>query len=96
MNNDLDILKTVLTAWTDNQLDEANSMMKIEARRRRENRTTVNKVSMQAGDIVIFDGVKSGACTAEIVRVKTKKAIVRDTTTGMRWDVPLGMLRKKH
>jgi hypothetical protein len=96
MNDDLDILRTLLTTWTDEQLNRAKSMTVEEARRRGTQRAVDNKCSMSPGDMVSWRGNKSGTCTGNIIKVKTKKAIVRDSSTGLNWDVPLSMLTKGH
>ena len=96
MNNDLDILKTLLATWTDEQLNSAKNMTLNEFRRRGTSRAAINKGTMSQGDEVSWQGSKSGMCTGKIVRVKTKKAIVRDNNTGLSWDVPLSMLKKQY
>jgi hypothetical protein len=96
MNNDLDLLKTLLTTWTDEQLNRAKAMTIAETSRRGTRRAVDNKGSLSPGDAVRWQGNKSGTCAGNIIRVKTKKAIVRDSSTGLNWDVPLSMLSKGH
>ena len=89
----MDILKTMLMTWTDEEVSQAWKLVAAEGKLRTNKKTVKNKGSLKAGDTVSFVGRKSGAVTGVIVRVKTKKAIVE--VSGQNWDVPLSMLKKE-
>ena len=93
MSTNMDILKTMLLTWTDEEVSEAWNLIAAEGEQRRATRTANARFSLKAGDKVYFEGNKSGKCYGTIVRVKRKKAIVQ--VSGSRnWDVPLSMLKK--
>ena len=89
----MDILKTLLLTWTDEQVSEAWNLIANEGTTRRNKKTEAARFSLKTGDKVYFEGAKAGKCYGTIVRVKRKKAIVK--VSGSRnWDVPLNMLTK--
>lgn len=92
MSNNMDILKTMLLTWTDDEVSHAWGLIAEEGKLRKNKRTQNMKSSLSPGDTVSFNGRKSGAVTGHIVRIKTKKAIVE--VAGQNWDVPLAMLKK--
>ena len=93
MSTNMDILKTMLLTWTDDEISEAWRLIAAEGKMRRERATSNARSSLRAGDKVYFEGNRSGKCYGTIVRVKRKKAIVQ--VPGSRnWDVPLSMLKK--
>jgi preprotein translocase subunit YajC len=92
MSSNMDILKTMLLTWTDEEVNEVWSLVAAEGKLRQTNRTINMKSSLSPGDTVSFNGRKSGAVSGTIVRIKTKKAIVE--VSGRQWDVPLAMLTK--
>ena len=93
MSTNMDILKTMLLTWTDDEISEAWRLIAAEGKMRRERATSKARSSLRAGDKVYFEGNRSGKCYGTIVRVKRKKAIVQ--VPGSRnWDVPLSMLKK--
>ena len=83
----------------DTDFEEAFEIMCQERNLRRDKRMKNNKRSLKVGSIVEGSGNKSGSCTGEVVKVKTKKAIVRQTNggnlkhNGTNWDIPMSMLR---
>tara|TARA_B100000131_G_C17576244_1_gene393102 strand:- start:53 stop:325 length:273 start_codon:yes stop_codon:yes gene_type:complete len=81
----------------DADFEAAFELMCEERNLRRDKRMLDNKVALRAGSIVEWSGAKSGACTGEVIRVKTKKAIVKQTSSGRHqgtnWDIPMSMLR---
>tara|TARA_Y100000593_G_C4143532_1_gene253470 strand:+ start:170 stop:451 length:282 start_codon:yes stop_codon:yes gene_type:complete len=93
MTNNLEILKTMLLTWTDDEVSKAWAMIAEEGKFRQNKRTRNMKSSLAAGDTVSFNGKRSGAVVGTIVRIKTKKAIVE--VNGQNWDVPLAMLKKE-
>ena len=78
--------------WSDEEVSEAWSIIAKEGKQRREMKSKKIKSSLSVGDIVNFEGRKSGKCKGKIVRIKRKKAIVE--VSGRNWDVPLSMLEK--
>ena len=93
MSTNMDILKTMLLTWTDDEISEAWSLIAAEGQRRREWATSHARTQLRAGDDVYFEDNRSGKCYGTIVRVKRKKAIVQ--VAGSRnWDVPLNLLKK--
>lgn len=90
-SNNLDILRTMLYTWTDQEITEAWSLIAAEGDRRREVRTKKVKSELKSGDRVSWDhGSKQG----DVVRVKYKKAIVKESGMKHNWDIPLSMLTK--
>ena len=77
---------------------EVYSMLGKETRLRREIKASNNRRVLRKGSLVEWAGKKSGACTGEVVRVKRKKAIVKQTSPassrhcGTNWDIPMAML----
>jgi hypothetical protein len=78
------------------ELREVQKMVSEETRVRRELKTRNNKRSLKIGSIVEWTGQKSGSCTGEVIRVKRKKCIVKQTCPAVRmngnWDIPMSML----
>ena len=92
-NQNMNILKTMLLTWSDDQVSEAWRIVAAEGKLRQERKATNLRGQLVEGDRVSFTGRKVGSVTGTIVRVKRKKAIVR--VGGSRnWDVPLSMLKK--
>lgn len=90
--NNMDILKTMLYTWTDEEVDKAWGLIAEEGKRRKVDRTTRIKQHLHPGDMVAFTGNKTGNVTGEVIKVKYKKAIVR--VADQNWDVPFHMLTK--
>ena len=97
MNNNVQVFRTMALTLNDADFEAAFELMCEERNLRRDKRMLDNKVSLRAGSIVEWSGTKSGACTGEVIRVKTKKAIVKQTSSGRHqgtnWDIPMSMLR---
>ena len=99
MNNNVQVFRTMALTLNDADFHEAFQIMCEERNARREKRMTDNKRTLKVGSIVEWSGAKSGACTGEVVRVKTKKAIVKQTNggnlryNGTNWDIPMSMLK---
>ena len=91
MNDDMEILKTMLLTWNDAQVQQAWNLIQDEGIYRQGKRRAANKRSLRPGDKVHFmnAGVR---VDGTIVRVKRKKAIVEVTADRRNWDVPLSML----
>ena len=97
MNNNVQVFRTMALTLTDAEFQEAFQIMCEERNDRRQRRMMNNKTVLGKGSIVEWSGSKSGACTGEVVRVKTKKAIVKQTSSGRHqgtnWDIPMSMLK---
>ena len=92
-DQNMDLLKTMLLTWTDEEIKQAWALIAEEGKLRTKQKTAKNKGALRAGDTVSFSGRKAGSVSGVIVRVKTKKAIV--AVAGQNWDVPLSMLTKE-
>ena len=97
MNNNVQVFRTMALTLNDADFEAAFEVMCQERNLRRDKRMLDNKVSLRKGSVVEWSGTKSGACTGEVVKVKTKKAIVRQTSSGRyqgtNWDIPMSMLK---
>ena len=75
---------------------ECYDMLGAETRMRRELKAAQNKRELKIGSIVEWSGRKSGSCTGEVIKVKRKKCIVKQTVpariSGGNWDIPMAML----
>ena len=98
MNNNVQVFRTMALTLSDADFQEAFQIMCEERNHRRDRRLKDNKHALRVGSIVEWQGSKSGACTGEVVKVKTKKAIVKQTNggnleyIGTNWDIPMSML----
>jgi hypothetical protein len=92
-DDNMNILKTMILTWTDEQVSEAWHIIAKEGKNRRESAARQMRCALKAGDKVSFSG-KAGLVAGTIVRVKRKKAIV-SAAGSPNWDVPLSMLRKE-
>ena len=92
MSADKHILSTLLVTWSDEQLLEAYRMVSGEYNERKKEKAANNKSKLYPSCKVSWTGKRTGSCTGSVVRVKTKKAIVKDDKTGTRWDIPMSML----
>ena len=90
-SNNLDILKTMLYTWTDEEVQAAWVMIAKEGESRRGARTKKLKSVLRPGDTVSWS---AGKKTGKVVRVKYKKAIVKEDGLAHNWDIPLSMLTK--
>ena len=93
--NNLNIINTLAHTLNDSELSEAIGVL-VEARKERQaGNLLVMKNSLCPGDTVEFY-VSRRACfvRATVEKTKTKKALVIEEGTGLRWDVPMGMLKK--
>ena len=99
MNNNVQVFRTMALTLNDADFEAAFEIMCQERNIRRDKRMLDNKRTLRVGSIVEWSGSKSGACTGEVVKVKTKKAIVRQTNggnlkyNGTKWDIPMSMLK---
>ena len=82
MKDNVKIFRAMAITLNDEDFEAAFQLMCEERNTRRELRMVHNKKSLRVGSIVEWSGSRSGACTGEVVKVKTKKAIVRQTNGG--------------
>ena len=97
MTNNVNVFRTMALTLNDAEFEAAFHIMCEERNDRRQRRMMNNKATLSEGSIVEWTGSKSGSCTGEVVRVKTKKAIVKQTSAGRHqgtnWDIPMSMLK---
>ena len=97
MNNNIQIFKTMALTLDDADFAAAFELMSIERKARSVCRLQMNRGKLRRGSLVEWTGNKSGTCTGEVVKVKTKKAIVKQTSAGraqgQNWDIPMSMLK---
>ncbi len=92
LSSNLDILHTMLHTWSDEEVNQAWSMISKEGERRREAKTKRMKTKLKPGDKVTWSNGKSQGV---IVRCKYKKAIVSECGVEQNWDIPFSMLTKQ-
>ena len=93
--NNLNVINTLAHTLNDDELTEAINML-VSSRNERQAGTLLNmKNTLRPGDTVEFY-VSRRSCYVRgtVEKTKTKKAIIIEEGTGMRWDVPMGMLKK--
>jgi len=90
MNGFLEVIRTTRLTMSEDELSEALKLLQDERSLRRERAFSENKGLMKAGDTVSFINNEGVRVLGEIIKVKTKKALVRVGDTN--WDVPIGML----
>ena len=90
-SSDMDILKTLLMTWDDDQVTRAWHLISEEGKRRRVEKNKRLKQDLKTGDKVTWSGGKK---QGTIVRTKYKKAIVSEHGHPHNWDIPFHMLTK--
>jgi hypothetical protein len=90
------MLDAMFKTMEHSEIMECYDMLGAETRLRRDIKAAQNKRALRVGSVVEWSGRKSGSCTGEVVRVKRKKCIVKQTSparlgTG-NWDIPMSML----
>ncbi len=94
MNEKLNVFNTLAHTLNEYELTEAISMLVAERRRRQGDQLLEMKNVLSVGDMVEwFSGRSKKVKTGRVVKVKTKKAIVEETSMLQRWDIPMGMLK---
>ncbi len=92
------MFETMFKTMEHSEIMEVYEMLGKETRVRRDIKAANNRRDLRKGSIVEWNGNKSGSCTGEVVRVKRKKAIVKQTSPansryhGTNWDIPMSML----
>ena len=98
MKDNVKIFQAMAITLNDEDFEAAFQLMREERNVRRELRMAHNKVKLREGSLVEWTGSKSGTCTGEVIKVKRKKAIVKQVTglgrhQGINWDIPMSMLK---
>ena len=90
------MLDAMFKTMDHSEIMECYDMLGKETRMRRDLKAAQNKRELKVGSIVEWSGRKSGSCTGEVIRVKRKKCIVKQTSpariVGGNWDIPMSML----
>ncbi len=92
MNGLVEALKTGCLVLTDEELSQAYKILSDEYLVRRERREKATKRQLVVGQDVKFFHSEKGDIHGTIRKVKYKKALVKDKSTGVIWDVPFHML----
>ena len=93
--SNLNVINTLAHTLNNDELTEAINML-VAARGERQASNLLNmKNTLRPGDTIEFY-VSKRRCYVRgtVEKTKTKKAIIVEEGTGMRWDVPMGMLKK--
>ena len=93
--SNLNVINTLAHTLNNDELTEAINML-VTARGERQASNLLNmKNTLRPGDTIEFY-VSKRRCYVRgtVEKTKTKKAIIVEEGTGMRWDVPMGMLKK--
>tara|TARA_Y100000310_G_scaffold265805_1_gene277043 strand:- start:215 stop:508 length:294 start_codon:yes stop_codon:yes gene_type:complete len=94
MNEKLNVFNTLAHTLDEYELTEAISILVEEKRKRQGKQLLEMKHALSVGDMVEwFSGRSKKVKTGRVVKVKTKKAIVEETSMLQRWDIPMGMLK---
>jgi len=90
------MLDTMFKTMNHDEIMECYDMLGAETRLRRELKTANTKRHLSVGSIVEWSGRKSGSCTGQVLKVKRKKCIVKQTSPVRQgqgnWDIPMSML----
>ena len=95
MSENTNVINTLAHTLTDNELNQAISMLVSERKRRQGAQLLEMKNHLSVGDKVEWFSSRSQSVkTGMVVKTKTKKAIVEEDNLRMKWDIPMGMLKK--
>ena len=95
MSGNLSIIDTLAITLTDHELSEAISILVKVRSQRQGNQLLEMKSKLNPGDRVEWYSSRSQQVkTGTVVKTKTKKAIVEEENMLMKWDIPMGMLKK--
>ncbi len=93
MSDALSVFHTMSKTLDDRELREAINILCSERTTRGERKTNENRYLLKVGDKVEWTG-RMGASTGTVVKVKRKKAIVKEDKMLGRWDIPMSMLTR--
>ena len=95
VNEKLNVFNTLAHTLNEYELTEAINILIEEKRTRQGKQLLEMKNTLSTGDLVEwYSGRSKKVKTGRVVKVKTKKAIVEETSMLGRWDIPMGMLKK--
>ncbi len=95
MSENTNVINTLAHTLTDNELNQAISTLASERKRRQGAQLLEMKNHLSVGDKVEWFSSRSQSMkTGMVVKTKTKKAIVEEENMLMKWDIPMGMLKK--
>ena len=93
--SNLNVINTLAHTLNNDELTEAINMLVAARGERQASNLLSMKNTLRPGDTIEFYVSKRGCYVRGTVeKTKTKKAIIVEEGTGMRWDVPMGMLKK--
>ena len=91
----IELIETLKHTLTDYELTEAITLLVDERKARHSGNLLEMKNSLIVGDRVEwYSSSKKSVLYGEVVKTKTKKAIVCQEGSTLRWDIPMGMLKK--
>ena len=95
MSENTNVINTLAHTLTDIELNQAISMLVSERKRRQGDQLLEMKNHLNVGDKVEWFSSRSQSVkTGMVIKTKTKKAIVEEENMLMKWDIPMGMLKK--
>lgn len=91
----IELVQTLKHTLTGHELAEAISILVEERKLRQSGQLLHMKNSLIVGDRVEwYSSRRNCILYGNVVRTKTKKAIVQQEGTTLNWDIPMGMLKK--
>ena len=91
----IELIETLSHTLTDYELSEAITLLVDERKARQKGKLLEMKNSLIVGDRVEWYSSRNKAVLyGKVVKTKTKKAIVHQEGSTLRWDIPMGMLKK--
>ena len=95
VSENTNVINTLAHTLTDIELNQAISMLVSERTRRQGAQLLEMKNQLSVGDKVEwFSSRGQQVKIGTVVKTKTKKAIVEEENMLMKWDIPMGMLKK--
>tara|TARA_B100001094_G_scaffold332256_1_gene403555 strand:+ start:3109 stop:3399 length:291 start_codon:yes stop_codon:yes gene_type:complete len=95
MNKNINVINTLAHTLSISDLTEAIQILVSARKERQEGNLLVMKSVLAPGDTVEFYvGRRGQYVRGTVEKAKTKKAFVIEEGSGLRWDVPMGMLKK--
>lgn len=91
VDDNLKILKTLICTWSDAEINKAWGMIAQEGERRQKARADALKSSLCVGDTVTWN---HGSSQGVVVKIKYKKAIIKENGVRHNWDIRLSSLTK--
>ena len=92
-NDNMDILRTMLLTWTDEEVSKAWKLVAEEGKNRKNRRMRDLKTTLLPGEKVSFTSRGGNVVVGTVYRVKYKKALVDVPGVG-RYDCHLSILKR--